>query len=389
MRSEILHHEDTSRIKAMWKYCFGDTDDFTEWFFKDKYNPSNTLGIRQDGHVISNLQMVPYTMSCRNTDIPAAYIVGVATLPEARNHGLMKVLFQDALQVMKERGILLSPLYPFQYSFYRKYGWEICYNQLQYNLPLQKLSVFKGNKGYFRTIHWESDIPLLAEVYERFMEGYTGYIKRTTEDWISRGREHRLDGGYGYLVMDGDQPAGYLLYHLKEGLFTVDEMVYSSNDIKYQWLAFIHSHTSHAERCTWISPLDDGAYLDMEDARGCVSLNPSAMLRIVDVEALLSLIPIPEGVEGSAVVKVIDEYASWNQGIFLIHAHKGKLSVQSDVFQEWELEFPIGVLAQIVLGFITPSQAVAMKKSASRSSMALQFVEELFPRQKPFLYEMY
>ncbi len=389
MRSEILKNEDTNSIKEMWRYCFGDTDDFTEWFFEDKYDPSNTLGIRRDGHVISNLQMVPYTMSCRNTDIPSAYIVGVATLPEARNHGHMGVLIQDALRVMRERGILLSPLYPFQYGFYRKYGWEVCYNQLQYNLPLQKLSVFKGKKGYFRAIHWESDVPLITESYDRFMEGYTGYIKRTPEDWISRGREHRLDGGYGYLAIEGDQPTGYLLYHLKENILEVDEMVYTSDEVKYQWLSFIHSHSSQVERCSWISPVDDGTYLTMEDARGSILMNPSAMLRIVDVEALLSLLPVPKGIEGCMDIKITDDYAPWNQKVFSIHACKGKLEIQPLDTQEWDLELPIGVFTQIILGFITPSQVAAMGKSTVRSWDALFFLESLFPIQKPFLYEMY
>src|SRR5690554_6599849 len=128
----LAREEDTPQIRDLWTYCFDDTPEFIDFFFNSCYLPSNTLIAEEDNRIQSSLQLLPYRMRLRGREVPVYYIVGVGTWPEDRGQGLVKNLLLYADSLMKERGYDISILLPFQYDFYRKYGWEVCYDLLIY-----------------------------------------------------------------------------------------------------------------------------------------------------------------------------------------------------------------------------------------------------------------
>ena len=50
-------------VKALWKLCFKDSDEFTDLYFKMRYKDEVNRVIREDGKIVSALQMIPYPMT--------------------------------------------------------------------------------------------------------------------------------------------------------------------------------------------------------------------------------------------------------------------------------------------------------------------------------------
>ncbi|MDR1414760.1 MAG: hypothetical protein LBI96_03025, partial [Odoribacteraceae bacterium] len=50
-------------VIALWRLCFGDTEEFISLYFNGKYSERNTIARRDpSGAVIAALQMIPYRL---------------------------------------------------------------------------------------------------------------------------------------------------------------------------------------------------------------------------------------------------------------------------------------------------------------------------------------
>ena len=73
-------------VKTLWKLCFNDSDEFTDLYFKMRYKDEVNRVIREDGKIISALQMIPYPMTFCGEVISTSYISGACTHPDYRKH---------------------------------------------------------------------------------------------------------------------------------------------------------------------------------------------------------------------------------------------------------------------------------------------------------------
>lgn len=95
-------------VKTLWKLCFNDSDEFTDLYFKMRYKDEVNRVIREDGKIISALQMIPYPMTFCDEVISTSYISGACTHPDYRKHGAMKRLLKETHRCMYEDGVLLA-----------------------------------------------------------------------------------------------------------------------------------------------------------------------------------------------------------------------------------------------------------------------------------------
>ena len=117
------------QTRALWKLCFGDTEDFVRLYFSMKYTPQRNSCLKHDGRVTAALQRLPYVMMCGeagNMTAPVAYVSGVCTHPEYRGKGYMTELMRQALHKMHSDGFWFTALIPADeglFSFYEHFGY--------------------------------------------------------------------------------------------------------------------------------------------------------------------------------------------------------------------------------------------------------------------------
>ena len=100
------------KVKALWKLCFDDSDQFIDMYFRLRYKSEINVVIESGNEVISALQMLPYVMTYSGTEISVNYIYAACTLPSERGQGLMRQLIQDAFKVMESRKVALTVIIP-------------------------------------------------------------------------------------------------------------------------------------------------------------------------------------------------------------------------------------------------------------------------------------
>lgn len=130
------------QILEMWKVCFGDTQPYTDIYFREKYRNENTLAYFVGDKAVASLQLLPYNFTYCDTEIKIAYISGACTLPKARKKGYMADLLKKTFHELEKREIPLSLLVPEEewlIRFYNKYGYAQTFDKGRDLLSLNEL----------------------------------------------------------------------------------------------------------------------------------------------------------------------------------------------------------------------------------------------------------
>lgn len=69
------------QVKKLWKLCFNDSDEFTEMYFRLRYNNEVNIAIQSGEEVIAALQILPYPMTFGGKEISTGYVSGACTHP--------------------------------------------------------------------------------------------------------------------------------------------------------------------------------------------------------------------------------------------------------------------------------------------------------------------
>ncbi|HOV69810.1 MAG TPA: GNAT family N-acetyltransferase [Clostridia bacterium] len=209
---------ETSQIIRMWQISFGDSDEFTKWYFENRYSPARTLAAFDGDKAVASMQLFERTFRIRDNLIPCRFIVGACTLPEYRRQGLMRALLAQAAQ---SYGAIT--LYPADTQFYKKLGW----GTFAYSY---KITVQPDDKQDIKNCAAYDDINI-KELYELFKQKIASYptaLGRSIRDmylWCAG----ELADGSKILHMDGS----YAIYKEEQNKIKVSEAVLRDNDLKY------------------------------------------------------------------------------------------------------------------------------------------------------------
>ncbi|WP_242824164.1 GNAT family N-acetyltransferase [[Clostridium] dakarense] len=143
MEIRYARSNETDDIKDIWNYCFDDSDSFVDYYFNDKYRRFNTVVVDEGEEIVSSLQLNQYKLILNDKVYDSSYVVGVSTLPQVRGRGYMRNIMKFTLKELYEKDQLISILMPIDYRLYRQYGYEHCYDQLEYTIDIEDLKRFK------------------------------------------------------------------------------------------------------------------------------------------------------------------------------------------------------------------------------------------------------
>ena len=112
-------------LRTLWKDTFGDTDAFLDSFFSTAFSPNRSLCAIIDDEIVGML----YWFDCTYSGQKIAYLYAVATHKAYRGRGICSNLMDATHRLLKEReyaGVILVPVAPHLFDFYKKQGYEIC-----------------------------------------------------------------------------------------------------------------------------------------------------------------------------------------------------------------------------------------------------------------------
>lgn len=385
--------EETEQVKSLDSYCFDHEHrpDKTELFFRTAYKPEQTLGAFFDQKLAASLMVMPYRVRIRGSWYNCGGISSVATWPEYREAGLVRKLMFHALGRMRRNKQYISILGPFSYPYYQRMGWGLLYEKLYQEFSQESLKAFPSTGYTFQRLEAE-DISAMREVYDRFTDGYEAVFDRSLSEWMIKLEWDALLGHHRYGAVGPDgRMEGTIHFEIRDRVFKIYELHFSSLSARQALLHFIHAHRSESDQVSWWNvPLDDTFSLEAETPAIKREIQTSMMGRITDVRGFFTGQSSDPAVNVRLSIGVTDSLAAWNQGIWTLEAGQGRIQIApATETGNPDMNCDISVLSQMALGWMDAGQAVQAGLLQVQDSRALEAWKGLFPAGLTWMNEYF
>ena len=329
----------------------------------------------ENGTLMARIMNNRYTSYVDGKEVQNGGIGAVSTLPEYRNTGAIRRIFEKLLPYAYENGEVISTLYPFSHSFYRKFGYEtVCYRN-QYKF---KPEVLSGYHFDGEVILWEEgqDISDYVALYGQFAPKYNLAVKR---DETLMQKEHMKgniykDRKFSYLLRENGQNLAYLLiedvYQPEAAFMWVEEAVWNSPEGFRAILGFLARFGADYGEIELTLPYDLEFYSIVRSPKAYEiqkTTRQDYMVRVINVKKILETMDKPVGTD--FVIRVKDEQIEQNNSAW---------HVTNDAVEETagaaDMEVSIQAFSQLAAG------AVSLEESLLREDLVIHAKEEMLRR---------
>lgn len=347
---------DKEQVVSVWNYCFEDGEDFVKYYFENVYDENNTIIIEENDEVLSALQLNKYTIDLRDNKYDVSYVVGVSSKPEVRGLGYMKHLMAYTLEELYKNGEIVSLLMAIDYRLYKRYGFDHCYDQIQYNLRTDELLGFRLSSK-LRKATFE-DAETLSRIYTKAMESLNGYAVRDEVYFNRFIKEVSSESGYIYIDEENNS---YIAYYIQGDTFFVRELIYNNISSLKSMLAYIYNHNTQCKKTVINAPVDDKIKLIIANLKTCeIKLIPFMAGRVINfekyIESLNSCNIDTQKINNKYIkIKVIDKYIKQNNSVFKISVCDNKIKIQR-VEEDYDIELDINSITQLAFSYLNTDE---------------------------------
>lgn len=238
-RSEYAKPEDRLQLRELFDSCFPGESGFSRWYFDNVWQSENTLIIRQDGRIISALQMLPMALEHRGEKIRGCYIFAVGTHPDFEGKGCAGALLKASFDEARAQGLDFSALIVQKSSltdFYSRFGYQPVFKVAHHDITP---AAGNGETAALDISH----IAELDRVYRQSTDGML-FDLRDTDRWRAQMDAYKVVGRF----TDG-RLTSYCFYDTRGGMVFAAEACGESADALVAQVAHVEGKT-HAQMLT-------------------------------------------------------------------------------------------------------------------------------------------
>ena len=311
-----------------------------------------------DGRLMAHIIHHRFSFRFDGQWIPGGGIGAVSTLPEYRDGGGVRAIFQQLLPAARAEGQILSALYPFNHAFYRKFGYETVRWRDEYLFAPEVLREYRFTG---RAVQWRNGdaVSDYTALYEHFASGFNLAIrrddKRMLEDHLRA--EWTKDRRFTYLLYEENRPVAYLTFQdVRQdpaALLSVKDYAWDGRTGFLALLGFLRRFSA-----------DYGAVgISLPSCVGLASVihAPKAydiqqqcaqdyMVRVVNAGKLLGVLRKPDG--GAFTVQVSDSLIPENNGTWFVRKNE---AVRTEGLPD--LSVSVQALGQLACGSVSLPEA--------------------------------
>ncbi|WP_435360477.1 GNAT family N-acetyltransferase [Haloarchaeobius sp. DFWS5] len=345
-----------------------------------------------------------FETTLRGVPVEMPGLSAVASPPEHRRDGNVRRMLRASLEEYDEREAPICALWPFQYSFYHKYGWDTCNHRSELSFDPEVLEpVLDGQDagGTFRQLDaddWEA----VDAVYQEMTADEDLGVDRTEDWWRHRRFEGWDDDPFVYGWERDGELRGYVFYEFESGddgrTMATWELGHVDHEAFLACLQFCYNHDSQVSEVTLHRGVDP-LFLDLvEDTYDVeITQKPGPMVRVVDVVRALETIPYAESVETTLTFDVSDPLADWNDGRFELSVEDGtgvcerldSQDMDTESGPQPDVNLDIAALSQLVVGYHEFDRLALSANVEPRNDDARADLAALFPPQETFLRDFF
>ena len=329
---------------------------------------NNHYKTRLDGQVISN-----------------GGIGAVSTLPEYRNTGAVRAIFEKLIPEAYRNGEIISTLYPFSHAFYRKFGYETVRWRDHYEFAPVVLSGyrFSGDAEL-----WKPGDPVseYTTLYNRFADSFNLAMVRDDKMMLDLVKgEYYKDRKFCYLLRENGKTVAYLIFqdvrNDPAAILTVKDIAWDGRAGFYAILGFLARFTADYGTIRMFLP-SCLQLLSVIQTPRAYDIQQTAtqgyMIRAVNVKRLLEIIKKPDDCQ--FVIRVEgDAQIPENNGTWTVCRNSIELTDA-----EPDLAVSIQAFGQMAAGAVSLAEAMYRPDVTVSGNEAV--LEKVFVR-KPILVE--
>ena len=230
------------QVKALWKLCFEDSEEFVEMYFKLRYKNEVNVAIQSGDEVISALQMLPYPMTFCGETVQTSYISGACTHPDFRSKGVMRELLSQSFARMLRNGVQFStliPAEPWLFDYYKHMGYASVF---QYSVKEMTLPEFIPSKEITVNVVSEPQDEVYSYLNKKLSERPC-CIQHSAEDFQVIMADLPISRGNLFVARQANEIRGVAIIYKGENSIIINELPAEDKDTEYSLLFAIKQYT--------------------------------------------------------------------------------------------------------------------------------------------------
>lgn len=391
MEYRSITSEEYDEFRRITKYAFTSPPDLLEYWLPDDVDFTIAKAAFQGSQMVSITQVLPFKVFYGDTLIPMGGFSGVATPPEYRRKRYVRNLLFHCLKEMQEKGVPVSYLYPFDFSYYRKFGWEQASVLHRIKCPPSYFAGIPEVRGQMERKS-PDDTDELNMVYETFAKRYNSCCQRDDKYWKKLMTPPKMNR-HTYLWRNAQgEPGGYIMFDNTDESKPFEMIV---NMLFREWVAldgdarlgifrFLRDHDSQMREIIMRSAPDVPVVPYMNNPRCTYEIQAGFMNRIVNVKQALEAKSYPPGLAGKVRFRIKDDFCDWNDGSFVLEIEGGKAKVALGA-SKVDFATDIQCLSAIYTGFWNLCDAFELGKVHDITRKDVRNFEPLFAEKTPYL----
>ena len=223
------------QVKALWKICFDDSEEFVEMYFRLRYKTEVNVAIQSGDEVISALQMLPYPMTFGGETVQTSYISGACTHPDFRSKGVMRELLSQSFARMLRNGVHFStliPAEPWLFDYYARMGYASVF---KYSTKEIVLPEFIPSKEIAVSVVSEFQEEVYSYLNKKLSERVC-FIQHTSEDFQVIMTDLAISGGYLFVARQENEIKGVTIIYKGDKHIIINELCAEDKDVEYSLL---------------------------------------------------------------------------------------------------------------------------------------------------------
>lgn len=358
----IVKKEDKEQLKELWKNSFQDSKQFIDWYFENRFIPSYSVCIEQNGEIISAMHSSPIHVILRGKIFPSTIVAGCATKKGYEKKGYMKQLFSYFMNYMREIGIVLTPHTPARLQTFFNIG----------HYPVADAVFFGCEKvtGYCEKLTKLNELVELQKdelldslllCYQKTAFSYSGMVSRSLADFCLKASDYRADGGKCIAHIIDEKVKGYCFYFDKPEFVHMEEFITESKEEETLFIEY-------GKKLALGKKLHIKLPYDSAVLSNNLIPEPHSVMGLTNVQKVLSIL----GNHLPYTIEIIDSIVNKNQGIFDMCGNKTtgfpQIRIETGRFLQW------------ISGYTSLKELEQKEQVLLLDKKAAYELDELFPK---------
>jgi len=339
-------------------YCFKDETGWTQRMFPLP-SEDRAVGLFDGDRLAAALLSKGFTSRIFGETVPSNGIACVVTAPQYRNQRAIRKLLSLVLREEHERSALFSALYPFQFSFYQKFGYGSLGHTVGYIFDPNDIRVPALTSGRMIPFNGsDRQLEELFDVYNQWVQQFDFGILRPKPTAEKFGQSLSVDKSSVFLYRNEKEICqGFIQFHFKTlrkfvVRLKVTSMAWNDAAAFQSMLHFLWTHRDQCKTIKWAPPPALPLSWLTREPRVEQYNAYSWMARPLHVPELLRRKAANVPGEGQTIFSITDEVIPGNTGTYVIRGSE----VVQEPFRGINV-LPFHLFSSLVFGGISLSQA--------------------------------